>query len=83
MTVPHMPMMNDDGLLECAHCTSMNVSIECDDEGWSFIECHDCMIRTDGYRNGHSMRAAWNTRAGHLYTPEDFKQAGQERDYGF
>lgn len=80
MSAPHMPMMNNEGLLECAHCASLNVGIEIDDDGWSYIECHDCMIRTDGYRNGPSMRSTWNTRRGHLYTADDFNQAAQERE---
>lgn len=79
MTAPHMPMMSSEGLLECAHCASMNVGIESDDDGWDYIECHDCMIRTDGYRNGPLMRSVWNTRGGHPYTAQDFKDAAWER----
>lgn len=79
MTAPHMPMMNDEGLLECAHCSSLNVGVDSDDDGWAYIECHDCMIRTDGYRNPVLMWSVWNTRNGHLWTKQDFKDAAWER----
>lgn len=72
--------MNDSGLLNCAHCDSVNVGVETDDDGWRYIECHDCMIRTDGYRNDRLMIKAWNKRGGWPYTEEDFKQAGMERE---
>ena len=79
MTAPHMPMMNDDGLLECAHCASINVGFESDEDGLRYIECHDCMIRTDGYRNHTLIRSIWNTRNSHLWTEQDFKDAAWEQ----
>lgn len=76
------PMMNDDGLLECAHCGSMDISIGTDDDGWRYIECGECEIRTAEYRNDKLMRNRWNTRNGHLYTADDYKQDATEREYG-
>lgn len=75
------PMMNDDGLLECAHCGSMDVSIETDD-GWRYIECGECEMRTAEYRNDELMRNRWNTRGGQLYTADDYKQDSEERKHG-
>lgn len=80
MSVPHMPMMNDEGLLECPCCGSNNVFIDNDDDGWRAVMCNVCELQTGRYRNDKLMKCLWNTRAGHLYTPEDYRQAGQERD---
>lgn len=76
------PMMNGNGLLECAHCGSMDIGIETDDDGWRYIECGECEIRTAEYRNDELMRRRWNTRNGHFYTADDYKQDAMERKHG-
>lgn len=39
MSAPHMPMMNDEGLLECPFCGCDDVGIAIDEDGWEYIEC--------------------------------------------
>lgn len=80
MSAPHMPMMNDEGLLECPFCGCDKVELTGDDEGWAFIQCDKCYCRTDGFRNPRLMIDTWNTRNGYIYTAEDFNQAAQERE---
>lgn len=80
MSAPHMPMMNDEGLLECPCCASSNVFIDSDDDGWRAVICGVCELQTGRYRNDKFMKHLWNTRRGHLYTAEDFNQAAQERE---
>ena len=82
MSAPHMPMMNDNGLLDCPFCSCNEVGIAVDEDGWEYIECGDCYCRTDAFRNRELMTKSWNTRNGHLYTADDFNQATEERDYG-
>lgn len=82
MTVPHMPMMNEQGFLNCPFCGCDDVGIAIDEDGWEYIECGDCYCRTDAFHNRELMTKSWNTRNGHLYTAEDFNQVAEERDYG-
>lgn len=82
MTAPHMPMMNDNGLLNCPFCGCDEAGIAVDEDGWEYIECSDCYCRTDAFRNRPIMINAWNTRNGHLYTADDFNQAAEEREHG-
>lgn len=74
-----MPMMNDDGLLECPCCASTDVFIDTDDDGWRAVVCTVCELQTGRYRNDKLMRYLWNTRGGHLYAAQDFKDAAWER----
>lgn len=81
MTVPHMPMMNDEGLLECPFCGSLDVYLF-DELVLSHVFCSSCDVRTDDYIDASVAVKSWNTRGGHLYTAEDFNQTAEERDYG-
>lgn len=76
------PMMNDDGLLECPCCASSDVFIYTDDDGWRAVVCDVCELQTGRYRNEKLMKCLWNTRAGHLYTADDYKQDAEERKHG-
>lgn len=79
MTAPNMPMMNDEGLLECPFCGNENCYT--DDNGKShFVWCDNCGCGTGDRLNKPSAVRKWNTRNGHLYTADDFNQAAQERD---
>ena len=75
------PMMNDDGLLECPFCNSEN-SMLINDDKWHFVTCHDCGWRTDDWMNAATAISMWNTRNGHLYTADDYKQDAMERANG-
>ena len=79
MSAPHMPMMNDYGLLECPFCGCDDVSVINGGEGLR-VECGDCFCRTDSYCCASTAMKKWNTRRGHLYTAEDFNQAEQGRE---
>ena len=81
MSAPHMPMMNDEGLLECPFCGSNEATIDRED-GLSQIVCLKCAIATDLYRQESFIIKKWNTRGGYLYTADDFNQAAEERDHG-
>lgn len=48
MTAPHMPMMNNEGLLECPFCGSSETTMDRED-GLSQIVCLGCGIATDLY----------------------------------
>lgn len=79
MSAPHMPMMNDEGLLECERCGSMKVaSFAVPRARW--VECLDCGKASDGYFKLIAAFNDWNTRKGYLYTADDFKQSAQERE---
>lgn len=75
------PMMNDDGLLECPFCGDGN-SMQTNDGKWHFVVCQDCGGRTDDWMDAATAVALWNTRGGHLYTAEDYKQDAMEREHG-
>ena len=81
MSAPHMPMMNEEELLECPFCGSLEVyCFKCDD-GWR-AECNECGCSSDVHVTKLAAATQWNTRSGHLYTADDFNQAAEERDYG-
>lgn len=82
MTVPHMPMMNDEGLLECPFCGSMNV-FSGNDGKHHYVWCDNCGCGTGYATSEESAVKKWNTREGNIYTEDDFKQAAMEREYGF
>ncbi|UVX30137.1 Lar-like restriction alleviation protein [Klebsiella phage VLCpiS13c] len=75
------PMMNDEGLLECPFCGSEN-SMQNKDGKWHFVVCHVCGSRTDDWMNAATAVKKWNTRNGHLYTADDYKQDALERANG-
>ena len=75
-------MMNNSGFLNCPFCGCNDVGIATDEDGWEYIECGDCHGRTDAFRNRGLMTEKWNTRAGHLYTADDYKQDAEERKHG-
>lgn len=77
------PMMNNSGFLNCPFCGCNDVGIATDEDGWEYIECGDCYSRTDAFRNRKLMTEKWNTRDGHLYTADDYKQDAEERKHGF
>lgn len=75
------PMMNDDGLLECPFCGVSDVYSARDEDGY-FVTCCKCEVVTGSFIvKNHAIRA-WNTRNGHLYTADDYKQDAMEREYG-
>lgn len=74
-----IPMMNGDGLLECPFCGSDDVSVV---NGGILlhVECIQCNSKSDKYLRSGSAIKAWNTRKGHLWTVDDFKQMNAERN---
>lgn len=79
MSAPHMPMMNDEKLLECPFCGSLEVYLF-DELVLSHVFCSSCDVRTDDYLDSSLAIKAWSTRNGHLYTADDFNQAARERE---
>lgn len=79
MSAPHMPMMNGDGVLNCPFCGSDAYT---DNDGLHsyYVRCSCCGCSTDYRITGRLAIRQWNTRNGHLYTADDFKQAAQERE---
>lgn len=75
------PMMNDDGLLECPFCGSLKVYLF-DELVLSHVFCSSCDSRTDDYLDASMAVKKWNTRGGHLYTVDDYKQDAEERKHG-
>lgn len=80
MSAPHMPIMNDEMLLECPFCGSNEVKLYNDDGMYSAM-C-ECGCSSDVHVTKLAAATQWNTRGGHLYTADDFNQAAEERDYG-
>lgn len=72
MSAPHMPMMNDDGLLECPFCSSLEVYLS-DELVLSHVYCSSCNVRTDDYLVASSAVKLWNTRGGFTYKDSDFE----------
>ena len=79
MTAPHMPMMNDEGLLECPFCGSNEARLY---SGGGYCVICKCGCSTDDWLVRPAAIRQWNTRNGHLYTSDNFNQAAEERDYG-
>ena len=73
--------MNDDGLLECPFCGSLNVDLF-HELASSHVLCSSCYSRTDDYFDASMAVKSWNTRTGHLYTADDYKQDAEERKHG-
>lgn len=74
------PMMNDDGLLACPFCNSKPYHEKADD-GY-FVACEQCGCSTDHWLKLETAIMKWNTRNGHLYTADDYKQDAMERANG-
>lgn len=81
MTAPHMPMMNDEGLLECPFCGGNEVYLIVDLVLVS-VECEGCCASSGEWGSSETAIRHWNTRNGHLYTSGDLNQAAEERDHG-
>lgn len=79
MTAPYMPMMNEEGILECPLCQATIAHSDSIDGEW-VVECYECGCRYGVYMTGKGAIESWNTRNGHLYTADDFNQAAEERD---
>jgi hypothetical protein len=75
------PMMNDDGLLECPFCGS-NEAYKDNSYGGYYVACPQCGCGTDGRFKLSLVVKLWNTRNGHLYTADDYKQDAMERANG-
>lgn len=75
------PIMNNEKLLECPFCGRDDVRMERDGRAW-FVTCAHCEVSTGEYLNKTHAEKAWNTRAGHLYTADDYKQDSEERKHG-
>lgn len=80
------PMMNDDGLLECAHCGELDGVMAGErligDSIYSHVMCASCGIETGARLYMSNAVKVWNTRNGHLYTADDYKQDAEERKHG-
>lgn len=81
MTLPNMPMMNEEGLLECPFCGGNEAYSDSQGDDF-FVACAECGNGTDYWLLLDDAVKKWNTRNGHLYTADDFNQAAEERDYG-
>lgn len=75
------PMMNDDGLLECPFCGSNYAYSDSQGDDF-FVACAECGNGTDYWIKLESAIKKWNTRNGHLYTADDYKQDAMERANG-
>lgn len=75
------PIMNEEGLLDCPFCCSLRVELV-KEYAWTFIHCAECGSRTDDWIKEENAVNKWNTRAGHLYTADDYKQDAEERKHG-
>ena len=80
-------MMNDDGLLECAHCGEVEGVVigERHFGGCTichYVVCTTCGIGTSDIIGMHRAIKRWNTRNGHLYTDDDYRQDAMEREHG-
>lgn len=75
------PIMGSNGLLECHDCGSLDISPCVKGSVW-IIECNDCGNKGDEYLRLCTAVKSWNTRNGHLYTVDDYKQDAMERANG-
>ena len=73
--------MNENGLLECPFCGELEVYNYKIHEG-SVVWCCECLCRTELCLTMDLAIKKWNTRNGHLYTADDYKQDAEERKHG-
>lgn len=78
------PMMNDIGLLECPFCGQLkDVFIyRTPTYGNYRVACGECETESGMHYSNDDAVKAWNTRNGHLYTADDYKQDAMEREHG-
>lgn len=76
------PMMNGDGLLACPFCNSNPYEDRDKADGGYFVACEQCGCSTDHWLKQETAIMKWNTRNGHLYTADDYKQDAMERANG-
>lgn len=80
------PMMNDDGLLECPFCNEVDEVMTGERLVGEIIHhlvmCACCGCETGNHYGFEAAIRAWNTRNGHLYTADDYKQDAEERKHG-
>ena len=78
------PMMNDLGLLGCPFCGQLkDVFIyRTPTYGNYRVACGDCEVESGMHCTEEAAIKAWNTRNGHLYTADDYKQDAMERANG-
>lgn len=78
------PMMNDIGLLECPFCGQLkDVFIyRMPTYGNYRVACGECETESGMHYSNDDAVKAWNTRNGHLYTADDYKQDAMEREHG-
>ncbi|EIH4118686.1 Lar family restriction alleviation protein [Escherichia coli] len=72
MTAPHMPMMNDEGLLECPFCGCNDAYNDKNIHGY-YVACSQCGCGTDEWLHADSAVKSWNTRGGFTYKDSDFE----------
>lgn len=77
MTAPHMPMMNEHGLLECPFCGSLDADCLEYDDGWH-AECNECDARSKTCIDKTCAKRKWNTRGGFVYSKVDYKDINNE-----
>lgn len=77
MTAPHMPMMNDEMLLECPFCGSPDVDCLEYDDGWH-AECNECDARSKSCMDKMCAIRKWNTRGGFVYSDSDYEDINNE-----
>ena len=84
MSLP-IPMMNGEGLLECPFCGVASAYNDfCHRRSMYSVRCGDCDCATGEWLHQEGAVKLWNTRAGHLFTEQDYKDMNDERknDYG-
>lgn len=76
-------LMNDEGLLECPLCGGNDAYSDfCHRRKKHFVVCGVCSCNTGEQLSMSSAIRNWNTRNGHLYTADDYKQDAEERKHG-
>lgn len=77
MSTPHMPMMNDEGLLECPFCNSNDAYSDKNIHGY-YVACSQCGCGTDEWLHQASAVKSWNTRGGFVYSNADYEDINDE-----
>lgn len=77
MSAPYMPMMNDEGLLECPFCNSNDAYSDKNIHGY-YVACSQCGCGTDELLHQASAVKSWNTRGGFVYSNADYEDINDE-----